>query len=537
MKKRLSYLFQSLFAITLFLGYSVTVNAEEIIPNEIKSQIRTIYTDGTTSWYTSTNNNYTTPLYFGTGPSYSTYGIPCNFRLLVVSDIESSYSYKYSYDLHIFTPYSTSNTWDSSKIDDQYDIRVADDAGIVKESKCSVVSTEKNTNALGTFMNKSISCVFTVNKNYTNAYISAGYFCKGNCNLSNMEPLGFIPQDSYMSIDNVRTEKLSDNSNVIIDQNQTIIDQNNQTNEKLDDVQQSIIDSNKETQDVIKDQFNTCRDSINLFGNLNWQTSTYSYFKLPKENTYYTLSIKLKDGKTIPSGLYLGFTEKGDFANVQVTKWIIQNGVFVSSVFKDNFYYLNNSSNIGQLNYISVFPPNNMNSLTEYFDIQLEENQSFTTYEPYGEKICTNKLDDVNNTSKGIWETLKSIPNLILEGIKGLFVPSKEELQSLIDEFKQTMENKLGAIYQVSDMLIDVFRSIFSPTDRNSCITFPEIKDPMFNKLIIEQTDYCFDSLRTDFDFLFTISDMIISIVCTLAFGNMLYRKYEGFIGGDTSDY
>ena len=297
-------------------------------------------------------------------------------------------------------------------------------------------------------------------------------------------------------------------------------------------MEQAIVDSNKETQDVIKDQFNSCRPSVNLIsaitpGLYNLETKQlgstsstiyYSSAILDLKSGTYTLSSNTK------FSIVRAFTDYDNSTNVIFGGNQSDLNSYTFTLTSDTKLYLSWRRTDGT-------------DWSSSDKIQLQEGSIATEYEPYGEEICTNKLDEQNETSKGIWETLKSIPNLILDGIKGLFVPSEDELQSLIDEFKSTMETKLGAIYQVTDMLVDVFKSIFSPTERNSCITFPEIKDPMFDKLLIEQTDYCFDTLRTDFDFLFTISDMIISIVCTLSFGNMLYKKFEAFIGGDTSDY
>ena len=280
----------------LFFGIN-NVFAEEITPIEIKSQIRTIYTDGSTQWYTSANSAYGNQLYFGSGPSYSTYGIPLNFRLLVVQNIDSKYSYKYNYSMTIYTPYSTSNTWDSTKIDKNYDIRVGDDTGIVKENKCSVVNTEVINGNTGIYTTKEISCTFSVNKSYTNGYISAGYFCK-TCNLSGVESLGYIPQDSYMIITNPRIEKFEDNSNVIIDQNQTIIDQNNTTNEKLDDIidnQNSNTDKEIQSQKVCKNYDYTTDNVLKSNGYLTSNGSIVDggnsfkhtdYIKLQKNETY-----------------------------------------------------------------------------------------------------------------------------------------------------------------------------------------------------------------------------------------------------------
>lgn len=238
-----------ILGILMYFGFglfnNINVYAEAYTPVGVASQIRTIYNDETTEWYTSATGSYDKPLYFHQ-KDYYYFGIPCNFRLQVIDNIESQYSYKYDYTMTIFV---SNIDWDPKKIDQNYEIKVRDDVGVVKDSNCSVVNTEIEEDEFGTLVKKDISCVFSVNKSYSRAYMSAGYFCKGDCQLSNMEHLGYISTDSYMTITNPKFERFNDNSNIVIDQNQTIIDQNNQTNEKLDDLN----DKQEEIKDSITD--------------------------------------------------------------------------------------------------------------------------------------------------------------------------------------------------------------------------------------------------------------------------------------------
>lgn len=140
----------------------------------------------------------------------------------------------------------------------------------------------------------------------------------------------------------------------------------------------------------------------NLWGDISWLTQSYLYFKLPKENTSYTLSIKLKPGKSVPNGLYLGFTENGRYDSLQRLYWLIDNGQIKTQQIKDNFYYKNNiySSN-NHFNYISVYPTSYANTLSDYFDIQLEYGDEFTGYQQY----------QYNTSLIVLNEPLRSLPN------------------------------------------------------------------------------------------------------------------------------
>lgn len=114
----------------------------------------------------------------------------------------------------------------------------------------------------------------------------------------------------------------------------------------------------------------------NLYGNITWKVQTYAYFQLPTLNEDYTLSLKLKEGKQIPAGLYVMFTEKGIYDKTQKRIDIIANGV------QNSAYIINTKDNV-KLNYISVYTPGYKDTLEEYFDIQLEKGTVATDYLPY----------------------------------------------------------------------------------------------------------------------------------------------------------
>ena len=119
-----------------------------------------------------------------------------------------------------------------------------------------------------------------------------------------------------------------------------------------------------------------CVKGKNLYGNITWKVQTYAYTQLPTLNEDYTLSLKLKEGKQIPAGLYVMFTEKGIFDTTQKRIFIIDNGSQKSA------YIINTIDNV-KLNYISVYPSEYKDTLQDYFDIQLEKGTVATSYLPY----------------------------------------------------------------------------------------------------------------------------------------------------------
>lgn len=151
-----------------------------------------------------------------------------------------------------------------------------------------------------------------------------------------------------------------------------------------------------------------CVRGKNLYGNITWQVQTYAYFQLPTLNEDYTLSLKLKEGKTIPKGLYVRFTQYGYYDKNQKFIDIILNGVQVSR-------FINNKhKTLGHLNYLSVYTPGYKDTLQDYFDIQLEKGSLATDYVPYnsiqikdvGKNIFNkNKTERQNGASKTVLET------------------------------------------------------------------------------------------------------------------------------------
>lgn len=138
----------------------------------------------------------------------------------------------------------------------------------------------------------------------------------------------------------------------------------------------------------------------NLFSSsLFDKTGTYALYEL-EDNTAYTLSLKLKDGKSIPSGLYFGFSSSQySSSNPPNRLSIIGNGVFSSSSLNENGTYYQNRIANSILKYV-FFYPRNIN-IEEYFDVMLTEGSSLLDYEPYQ---SSSSLFTLN-------QPLRSLPN------------------------------------------------------------------------------------------------------------------------------
>lgn len=163
------------------------------------------------------------------------------------------------------------------------------------------------------------------------------------------------------------------------------------------------------------------------------------------------------------------------------------------------------------------------------------------------QKKTNDKLDTAENTRKGIWDTIKSIPGTIgtffenlgtkignffkdlldgiLEGLKKLFIP---EDMSFIDNLKESLENKLGFIasvpLQVIDYILALPNKIFTPI---TSITFPEI--PIFGvKFWSGQEIDISEGLK-----IFQAMKYFGDIACVIIVVNTLNKWYRSFGGGN----
>lgn len=222
----------------------------------------------------------------------------------------------------------------------------------------------------------------------------------------------YITGETFFGISSVQIESKNANQDVIdnaTNNTNNIINNNNSNTE-------SIINSNKETQEVIKDQFNTCRDSYNLY-NYSFMRPSYSIFtnnndgsftlngSISKNQSYNltnssqvfltpnTYTISINDYLSNDSYIYVLNTTSEQYLTYEIGKKLKS---FTFTITENSYISMSLVLKIGDY------------SNSTYY-IMLNEGSTSLDYEPYGEKICTNKLDEQNETSKGIFAKLKDL--------------------------------------------------------------------------------------------------------------------------------
>ena len=124
-------------------------------------------------------------------------------------------------------------------------------------------------------------------------------------------------------------------------------------------------------------------------------------------------------------------------------------------------------------------------SSSEYNSL-LSQYRSLNGQKVVGDKISdtNDKLDEAENTRKGIWGTIKdvlsniiSLPKKIVEflvdALKDLFIPTEEQITEIIDDSKELSEN-FGFIGEGVNFSVQLFTSLLNIGQSTGCVDFPE---------------------------------------------------------------
>lgn len=98
----------------------------------------------------------------------------------------------------------------------------------------------------------------------------------------------------------------------------------------------------------------------------------------------------------------------------------------------------------------------------------------------------TGALNGIITWLKSIFSAIQSLPtqiaNLIIDGIKSLFVPTAEDLSSVFETATGKLEERLGFVYQITTWLFDLFDTLISAsTNTQDTITLPKLALPWEN--------------------------------------------------------
>lgn len=201
-------------------------------------------------------------------------------------------------------------------------------------------------------------------------------FCITGWNLESLDvsPMGETPTPTPTLPPN---QDVIDNNNANTDK---IINNNNQNTDK-------IIESNEKTQEVIKDQFQTCRDSYNLL-NVPSTLQVNNMVSVPinlYSRTLYTIHYDSFSSSDSTSAFLVQI-----FGSNRLLKSIELNSSNLSVSF----------SLVDNANLIVIYSNRNdstsLSTTTTFYNLMINKEPIVKPYEEYGKQVCTNRIDETN---------------------------------------------------------------------------------------------------------------------------------------------
>lgn len=171
---------------------------------------------------------------------------------------------------------------------------------------------------------------------------------------------------------------------------------------------------------------------------------------------------------------------------------------------------------------------NSLNRNQQETNKKLDEVKEETKKHTEEQKKTNKKLEEAQETRKGIWETIKGLPGKLLDMLKGLFIPDNFDF---LNDFKETLENKLGFIAEVPISIIEFAFGLATATwEEFNSITFPSIE--IFGVNFWNSQEISLQEAINIFRPYRYITDVICVVICV----RTLRKWYEKFgSGGDVS--
>ena len=226
---------------------------------------------------------------------------------------------------------------------------------------------------------------------------------------------------------------------------------------KMDDIIDSVSSSNGYLSNLVK-----YRDSIERFTSSTNNVKFYVFYNFSDFYNY-------------TDHVFLNTPTDSNF--VQYVGMQYWNNVPFHLNFIHNSYILNN-----EVSFV-----NNLQQSIKYMFTTLSGNlgsvvQNATDNANRIIQNTTQKVDEVKQgvtaVKDSVVETKNSIldlPNKIKDMLLGLIIPSDEDIAGKYDEFSSLLEAKLGVIYQIPAMILELFQTLLSGvTDPQTTLTFPK---------------------------------------------------------------
>lgn len=153
------------------------------------------------------------------------------------------------------------------------------------------------------------------------------------------------------------------------------------------------------------------------------------------------------------------------------------------------------------------------------------------------------QLEEANNTSKSILQTIldfpKKIVDMIIEALKTLFIPSDDFWQNNFDKIETLITKKLGVLGYPFVLVNNTLNFFLSIDDSGKyIIEWPDIKVPNFDFYIIQAGSYDLGSVLEDSNIKYAhdLYMLCLNALILLSFVKLCHNKYVDVFGGQYDD-
>lgn len=237
-------------------------------------------------------------------------------------------------------------------------------------------------------------------------------------------------------------------------------------------------------------------------------------------------------------------TENGGFFYVVPWSFIkdklikdIQYVYVLSYTYKETTYTKELFSTFGGLTESDIIQ-NSINEQTKVFKEYFEKQETLI-------KEQTTLQEEQNETSKGIWGTLKEVLSyinpfsenffvyklieLLINALKSLFIPGDGFLNNYFNELKEWFSARLGFLSYPLELILDVLERIKTINFEEPIIQIPDFVEPSTNEKIIVARTYNLNSLLENNTFKTCHDVYLVLVDAIIIFGlvNLLKNKME----------
>lgn len=138
---------------------------------------------------------------------------------------------------------------------------------------------------------------------------------------------------------------------------------------------------------------------------------------------------------------------------------------------------------------------------------------------------------------KGIINGIANLPSKFGDLLKSLFIPTDEQMSDLLNDTQTKLNSKLGILGLPTTLYTQFLNLLTSDVNENSCIEFEDIKDPVYDQVLITSSSYCFNSLLENekLNSFRTACMLIVGGLIILAFCSYLKKSYNRIM--DIADF